>query len=251
MTSEEYSALVKMYEEKDIYNNVPFPSDSAHVCLFGFFQDYTVFDGLKLQLFDIIGIPKIRHDVLPILRGPAFLEKELFQKNTPTISLHIRRGDYEKMPCYFLLINQYYYKLALLNIINRVSTNLNVLVFYEKSSTESANAIIDHLKCDVDLMGYSVQFYHFNELIHDQNEQVNDIEEMAIMSHCDHHIITNSTYSWWSAYINPNADKIVCYPNQFYNHQLYYLSIKGLEVENWTSIPAWNPTEQKCNCNKK
>ena len=80
------------------------------------------------------------------------------------------------------------------------------------------------------------------------NQSITDIEEMAIMSHCDHHIIANSTYSWWSAYINENPDKIVCYPNEWYNHQLYYLSTTGFNADGFIPIPAWNPRIKKCGC---
>lgn len=249
LNNQEYTNSLKEYSEEDIAKNIPFPNTDPHVKLIGFYQDYLFFDSLKDKIFNIIGLSKIQTDILPIVQGPSFIENRLFQSQTPTISLHIRRGDYENISCYFLLIDQYYYKLALLNIINRISTNINVLVFYEKKAYNSANKIIDSLKNDVDLLGYSIQFYHFNELLDAQKTPVTDIEEMVIMSQCDHHIIANSTYSWWAAYINYNPNKVVCYPNQFYNHQLYYLSIKGMQVNGWTSVPSWNPNKYKCACN--
>jgi hypothetical protein len=272
----EYQNSLKEYSEEDNANKIPFPEDAANVKLIGFYQDYTFFDKHKENIFEIMGIPKIRNDVLPIINTHSFSNNNLFQPQTPTISLHIRRGDYENMPCYFLLINQYYYKLALLNIANRIATDLdenpdgrrpvgfcrnagvspteeirrsfNVLVFYEKKASDSAKKIVDLLKTDDDISRLPISFYHFNDLLEEQKSTVSDIEEMSIMSHCDHHIIANSTYSWWSAYINSSPDKIVCYPDRFYNHQLYYLSIKGLQVEGWTPIPAWNPNERKCGC---
>src|SRR5262249_54978997 len=50
------------------------------------------------------------------------------------------------------------------------------------------------------------------------NQANQDFEDMRLMSHCQHHIIANSSFSWWGAWLSNNPDKIVYTPAKWFNH---------------------------------
>ena len=50
----------------------------------------------------------------------------------------------------------------------------------------------------------------------DHNPGDQSHNDMLLMSLCDHHIIANSSFSWWGAWLNPDTNKIVVAPRKWF-----------------------------------
>jgi hypothetical protein len=115
-----------------------------------------------------------------------------------SVSVHIRRGDYVTDDATHKLhgvCGVVYYRAAAATMRERLRNPM----FYVFSDD------IDWAKENIHL-GPTV-FVDFN--------RGRDYEDMRLMSCCRHHIIANSSFSWWGAWLNPDRDKIVIAPSRW------------------------------------
>lgn len=196
------------------------PSDVD--CLEGYFQTEMYFKEFAADIFGQLGITDLRMRLAHLLDQGA--------DNRPCISLHLRIGDYAALQeCHPLLPYAYYHR-ALEYICTRAGMHAGTRVycFYERDDREAANCILDPLR----RVFPTCQLIDIPDM-----KPLADWEEMLLMSCCDHHIIANSTFSWWGAYLNNSADKIVCYPSIWFGPALP-LDVRDCAPESWIKINA-------------
>lgn len=117
------------------------------------------------------------------------------------ISLHVRRGDYannSKTTANHGLCSLEYYRSAIQYVIERVEQP-SFYIFSDDSAWVRENMKMD-FPC------------HYV----DHNQGAESFNDMRLMSLCKHHIIANSSFSWWGAWLNPNPDKIVVAPRKWF-----------------------------------
>jgi hypothetical protein len=142
--------------------------------------------------------------------------QELIQsvKKETSIAIHVRRGDYVNNNNPFsrlALMDKIYYDEA----IKMVKSKFKDPVFYFFTND------VDWVK---DNYGYLPNSSIVSDII-----TCKDVEELFIMSQCKHQIISNSTFSWWGAWLNTNEEKQVWTPNNGFGNN-------NIIPENWNII---------------
>ena len=66
----------------------------------------------------------------------------------------------------------------------------------------------------------------------DWNTGAQSFEDMHLMSLCKHNIISNSSFSWWGAWLNANPDKKVIAPNKW----IHYTNALGILPKEWIKV---------------
>ena len=152
-----------------------------------------------------------------VIRNQFKPNKNLFDKiletpglDTITVSMHIRRTDYVTSNGYHPIQSLEYYQ----NAIDLVGDYDTLYIFSD----------------DIKWCKDNLQFK--NMIFREGNS---DIEDLYLMSICKHNIIANSSFSWWSAWLNNNPNKIVIAPKKWFGEKVN-LNDKDIIPNNWIRL---------------
>ena len=143
-----------------------------------------------------------------------------------SISLHVRRGDYKHLNPYHNILPLMYYKRALTCLLHEVGkTGWTVFYTCEEEDRKDVGEMIGSLVKE------------FRDITFQRiSAELDDWEQMLFMACCHHNIIANSSFSWWSAYLNEHSDKCVMYPDTWFGPRLQFHNLKDLCPSNWTKV---------------
>lgn len=152
----------------------------------------------------------------PLSGENAELSKKIKQVNS--VSLHVRRGDYmnnQKTNATHGVCSLEYYKKAIQYVAERVAQPY-FFIFSDDIEWVKENLIID---------------FPFVYVQHNRSKE--SYKDMQLMSMCCHHIIANSSFSWWGAWLNPGKGKIVVAPAKWFANQT---SVRDLFPQGWVTL---------------
>lgn len=165
--------------------------EDKNTTLIGYFQNKSYFE-----------------DIADVLRADFTFKAELDLKNkelvskiqeSQSISVHIRRGDYLNDGMFAICEKDYYAR-----GINHMVRHLDSPIFFVFSED------FEWVENNLDFGGLPVVYV-------DWNKGRDSYKDMQLMSLCKHHIIANSTFSWWAAWLSKNRDKMVIAPMKWFS----------------------------------
>lgn len=136
---------------------------------------------------------------VPLATRNVELARQIADVNA--VSLHVRRGDYVKNPKTMAthgLCSLDYYRAAIRQASDRLDRP-HFFIFSDDIAWVKGNLKID-FPC------------HYV----DHNQGSESYNDMRLMSMCRHHIIANSSFSWWGAWLNPDPGKLVVAPKKWF-----------------------------------
>lgn len=159
----------------------------------GYWQSERYFSGSRERL-------RVEFSVRSPLGG---LDAEIAAKmgEGTSVSLHVRRGDYTSNPNTaktYAVCDEAYYSRCINHIADTVY-DPRFFVFSDEPQWAADNLSIP-----------------FTTTVVGHNTAAHNFEDLRLMSLCRHHVIANSSFSWWGAWLGANPSKIVLMPKQWF-----------------------------------
>jgi hypothetical protein len=202
----------KKYNELSYSFDNSFFSLKGNIHLIGYWQSEQYFNNIREELLLDF---KLRHSL-------DKLNKRLEEKihNSNSVAVHIRRGDYisNSSAAHVHGICSIEYYLNAISYLSNFFDNLKLFVFSDD---------IAWAKNNLKELNYEIEYVEGN--IGDDS-----YIDLYLMSQCNHNIIANSTFSWWSAWLNQNKGKTVIAPKKWFNSN--ELKCDDLIPSNWVRL---------------
>lgn len=161
------------------------------IYLDGYWQSERYFADIEQELrrdFEIVTPPNAEN--------AAWLAR--IRRDEGAISIHVRRGDYvtnASASAVHGTCSLDYYVRAAEYVAGKCGASPAFYVF-----SDDPDWVAENLQ-----LGYETVYVR-------HNDASRNYEDLRLMAACQHHVIANSTFSWWGAWLNPSNRKIVVAP---------------------------------------
>lgn len=194
------------YMEKDC-NFDPEILNRDPAYLTGYFQSEKYFADIEEEVRQAFRFSERIWEGIPsqLLERIRSYEQQI--KTAMAVSVHIRRGDYlQNEEAYGGICTEQYYKTAI-EYVRKRQQDASFFVF--TNDPDYAGEWI--------LKNFGQEKERF--VLIEGTQEENGYLDLYLMSLCRHHILANSSFSWWGAYLNPSREKMVIVPHKWFGNQ--------------------------------
>jgi hypothetical protein len=183
------------YQEPHFHFDPAFETLGPQASLYGYFQSERYFTSIADRLREWF-MPRE-----PLGETAARVHARIAASPLP-VSVHVRRGDYLKPGTAEVhgIVGEPYYHQALDRLASAIGRDAELFVFSDDPA--AAEQVLG--------------FVPRSRLVHVRGDPERPWEDMALMSLCRHHVIANSSFSWWGAWLNRAPNKIVIAPRAWF-----------------------------------
>ena len=231
------SRMMISYEQGFHYQPLPLP-DLYHNTLkfFGYLQSYKYFAEQQENIFRLLKLSETQSTIKEKTAHHYPYEKNM-------LAIHFRVGDYVQLPNHHPLMPLKYYSEALEQFLQQAEQQ--EALAGQQTQTQAPQPILYF--CEKNDQPYvETQFIQplqaqFKDKFTFQciDHILADWEQVIVMSLCKHHIIANSTFSWWGAYLrgaSEAAPHTVYYPSTWFGPAVGYKNMADLFPPHWQKI---------------
>lgn len=215
-----------VYNENSFSFDINFFNQNQKYDLNGLFQTERYFSTIRKTLLKEIK-PKKKSTTEYCKNYINKLKREYPGKEI--VALHNRRGDnvpskkeYSSLNLgVFLNDKERFHPLMNLDYFYRAMQMIENCIFLVFSDTDE-----DIEWCKKRIKGDNIFFSKGHD----------DLTDLMLMKYCDHNIISNSSYSWWGAWLNENPGKKIFAPKVWFGQEYDHLDTSDLIPGGWKII---------------
>ncbi len=205
------------YVEEGFYDPQVLSFDSMY--LRGGFQSDRYFEDIEQTVRETYCFPQIESMHLPDKLYQVTKECMEQVESTMSVSVHMRRSDSRPdEELYEGICTEKYYEGAVQFIQERYPE----AVFYIFSNEPKwVKSWVDNLiasRITDDMSDYEIEMLRKKFVMIEANTEYTGYLDMQLMTKCKHNIISNSSFSWWGAWLNNNPNKIMIAPGRWKNN---------------------------------
>lgn len=206
-----------IYREKGYYDPQILTMESAY--LDGNFQSEKYFEDIKKEVHEAFCFPDLSTMHLPQPIYDSTLELLTRIRNTNAVGIHIRRSDSRpNEELYENICTPEYYRAAV-NYIQERCPDATYYIFSNEPKWIKG-WMKDLIKSQIteEMTREEVQVIRRRFVMVQTNTEYTSYLDLLLLESCKHNIISNSSFSWWGAWLNENPDKIVIAPIPWMNN---------------------------------